>query len=193
MLEISGKHQDQSDEELLRRYLNSGDLDLLGELYARYMHLVYGVSLKYLEDREDARDAVMQIFERLITDLPRHQVRVFKSWLYVLTKNHCLMELRSRRQRKKKLPGLEIEQEFMESEVDLHPLDREERSMEQELRECMEQLKKEQRECIEMFYYQKLCYHEISQKLRIEEKKVKSYLQNGKRNLKICLETKNVR
>ena len=193
MLEISGKHQDQSDEELLRRYLKSGDLDLLGELYARYMHLVYGVSLKYLEDREDARDAVMQIFERLITDLPRHQVRVFKSWLYVLTKNHCLMELRSRRQRKKKLPGLEIEQEFMESEVDLHPLDREERSMEQELRECMEQLKKEQRECIEMFYYQKLCYHEISQKLRIEEKKVKSYLQNGKRNLKICLETKNVR
>ena len=193
MLEISGKHQDQSDEELLRRYLNSGDLDLLGELYARYMHLVYGVSLKYLEDREDARDAVMQIFERLITDLPRHQVRVFKSWLYVLTKNHCLMELRSRRQRKKKLPGLEIEQEFMESEVDLHPLDREERSMEQELRECMEQLKKEQREVIEMFYYQKLCYHEISQKLRIEEKKVKSYLQNGKRNLKICLETKNVR
>lgn len=193
MLEISGKHQDQSDEELLQRYLKSGDLDLLGELYARYMHLVYGVSLKYLGNREDAKDSVMQIFEKLITDLPRHQIRVFKSWLYVLTKNHCLMELRSRKQEEKSLAGLEIEQEFMESEADLHPIDREEHSLEKEIRECMEQLKKEQRECIELFYYQKLCYREISEKLQIAEKKVKSYLQNGKRNLKICLENKNVR
>jgi RNA polymerase sigma-70 factor (ECF subfamily) len=193
MLEISGKHRDQSDEELLQRYLTSGDLDLLGELYARYMHLVYGVSLKYLEDREDARDAVMQIFEKIITDLPRHQIRVFKSWLYVLTKNYCLMELRSRKQERKRATELKIEQEFMEYEADLHPIDREDQSMEQELRECMEQLKEEQRECIEMFYYQHLCYREIAEKMKIEEKKVKSFLQNGKRNLKICLENKNVR
>jgi len=193
MLEISGKHRDQPDEELLQRYLKSGDLDLLGELYSRYMHLVYGVSLKYLEDREDAMDAVMQIFEKIITEVPRHQIRVFKSWLYVLTKNHCLMELRSRKQERKSVPGLKIEQEFMEYEVDLHPLDRGDRSVEKELMECMEQLRKEQRECIQMFYYQDLCYREIAEKLKIDEKKVKSHLQNGKRNLKICLENKNVR
>ena len=90
MLEISGKHQDQSDEELLDKFQNSGNLDALGELYSRYMHLVYGVSLKYLVDRDDAQDAVMNIFEKLVTDLPKYKVQNFKNWLYVLTKNYCL-------------------------------------------------------------------------------------------------------
>ena len=116
MLEISGKHPDKSDEELLRNFRESGNLDVLGELYSRYMHLVYGVSLKYLSDRDDAQDAVMQIFEKLIHDLPRHEVTNFKSWLYVLTKNHCLMEIRSRKSTDKRLEGLKIEQEFMESD-----------------------------------------------------------------------------
>lgn len=193
MLEISGKHQDHPDEELLRKFQLSGSLDVLGELYARYMHLVYGVALKYLGDRNDAQDAVMQIFEKLITDLPRHEVQNFKSWLYVLTKNHCLMEIRSRKSAGNRLEGLKIEQEFMESEDEMHPIDREDRSMEDALKECMEKLKAEQKQCIELFYYQKLCYQEIAEKLHLEEKKVKSHLQNGKRNLKICLEGKDVR
>ena len=81
----------------------------------------------------------------------------------------------------------------MESEEEMHPLDREDHSMEDALKDCMEQLKTEQKQCIELFYYQKLCYQEIAEKLHMEEKKVKSYLQNGKRNLKICMEGKNVR
>jgi RNA polymerase sigma-70 factor (ECF subfamily) len=193
MLEISGKHRDKSDEELLQLYLKSGDLDLLGELYSRYMHLVYGVSLKYLEDRDDAMDSVMQIFEKLISELPRHQIRIFRSWLYVLTKNHCLMELRSRKQEKKWQEGVKIEYNFMDSAEEMHPIDRGDYSVEKELMECIEQLKEVQRKCIEMFYYQKLCYREISAQLHIAENKVKSHLQNGKRNLKICLESKNVR
>ncbi len=133
--------------------IDSGNLDVLGELYSRYMHLVYGVSLKYYGDRDDAQDAVMQIFEKLITDLPRHEVKNFKSWLYVLTKNHCLMEIRSRKSADQRLEGLKYEQEFMESEEDLHPIDREDNSMEDALKECIEQLKTEQKECIELFYY----------------------------------------
>lgn len=193
MLEISGKHQDQSDEELLDIFQNSGSLDVLGELYSRYMHLVYGVSLKYLGDRDDAQDAVMNIFEKLVTDLPKHKVQNFKSWLYVLTKNHCLMEFRSRKSADNRLEGLKIEQEFMESGIEMHPLDREDRSIEDALKKCIEKLKDEQKQCIDLFYYQKLCYQEIAAKLLMEEKKVKSYLQNGKRNLKICLEEKDVR
>lgn len=193
MLEISGKHQDQSDEELLEKFQNSGSLDVLGDLYSRYMHLVYGVSLKYLGNRDDAQDAVINIFEKLITDLPRHEVQNFKSWLYVLTKNYCLMEFRSRKSTDNRLEGLKIEQEFMESGDEMHPLDREDSSIEDALKECIEQLKVEQKQCIDLFYYQKLCYQEIAEKLKMEEKKVKSYLQNGKRNLKICLEEKNVR
>lgn len=193
MLEISGKHQNKSDEELLENFQNSGNLDVLGDLYSRYMHLVYGVSLKYFGHRDDAQDAVMHIFEKLIHDLPRHEVQNFKSWLYVLTKNHCLMEIRSRKSADNRLEGFKIEQEFMESDEEMHPIDRADSSIEDALKECIEQLKTEQKECIELFYYQKLCYQEIAKKLNMEEKKVKSYLQNGKRNLKICLEDKNVR
>jgi len=193
MLEISGKYPDTPDEELLGKYLSSGDMDVLGELYARYMHMVYGVSLKYLGTRDQAQDAVMQIFEKLVTDLPRHEVRTFRSWLYVLTKNHCFMQLRTARYRNRKMEEIKIEHEFMESADELHPMDREDHSIGDALKKCMEQLKSEQKQCIELFYYQKLCYREISDRLQMDEKKVKSHLQNGKRNLKICLENKNVR
>ena len=192
MLEISGKHPDRTDEELLLQFNKSGSLDTLGELYSPYMHLVYGVALKYLGDRDDAKDAVMQIFEKLISDLPGHEVRNFKSWLYVLTKNHCLMQIRAQKSTDGRLEGYKIEQKFMESEQEMHPIDREDDSIELALKECIEQLKFEQKRCIELFYYQKLCYQEIAEKLEMNEKKVKSYLQNGKRNLKICLEKKNV-
>lgn len=192
MLEISGKHPDITDEELLLQFNRNGNLDTLGELYSRYMHLVYGVALKYLGNREDARDTVMQIFEKLISDLPGHEVRNFKSWLYVLTKNHCLMQIRSQKSADGRMEGYKIEQEFMESDREMHPIDREDHSVEEALQRCIEQLKAEQKQCIELFYYQKLCYQEIAEKLEMTEKKVKSYLQNGKRNLKICLERKNV-
>ena len=193
MLEISGKHQKIPDEVLLDKFRKSGDLDLLGELYSRYMHLVYGVSLKYFGDRNEAQDAVMNIFEKLITDLPKHEVQNFKSWLYVLTKNHCLMEIRSRKSDHKKLEGLKIEAEFMESVGEMHPIDREADSIGDALKECIERLKSEQKQCIELFYYKKLCYLEVAKELKLDEKRVKSHLQNGKRNLKICLEGKNVR
>ena len=193
MLEISGKHKEKSDEELLLQFQKSANLDVLGELFARYMHLVYGVSLKYFKDRDEAQDAVMNIFEKLVADLPKHEVQNFKSWLYVLTKNHCLMEIRSKKSNDRRLEGLKIEQEFMESEYNMHPIDREEELLSDALKDCIEKLKSEQKQCIELFYYKKLCYQEVAEKLNMEEKKVKSYLQNGKRNLKICLEGKNVR
>ncbi len=192
MLEISGKHPDSTDEELLLQFNRNGNLEILGELYSRYMHLVYGVSLKYFGDREDARDTVMQIFEKLISDLPGQEIRNFKSWLYVLTKNHCLMQIRSQKSADGRLERYKIEQEFMESDQEMHPIDRGDHSVEEALKQCIEQLKAEQKQCIELFYYQKLCYQEIAEGLGIDEKKVKSFLQNGKRNLKICLEEKNV-
>lgn len=193
MLEISGKHQEISDEDLLAKYNKTGNLDVLGELYARYMHLVYGVSLKYLGVRENAQDAVMVIFEKLMKDLPRHHIQNFKSWLYVLTKNHCLMEIRTRKSADRRLEGLKIEQEFMESSQEVHPIDTDDPILEQALKECIEKLNSEQKQCIQLFYYQNQCYQEIAEKLGMEVKKVKSYLQNGKRNLKICLEGNHVR
>ena len=177
------------DGVLLEHYRSTGDLDILGELYRRYMHLVFGLCLKYLQNREDASDAVTQVFEKLIAEIPRHDIQNFKSWLYVLAKNHCLMQIRSDKSMDKKMDRWIKDQEhYMEFYPDLHPIDEDGNNGYSGLKECIEQLKHEQKTCIELFYYQNKSYREIAQTLEMEEKKVKSYLQNAKRNLKICLE-----
>jgi len=195
LLKLPGKKSGRkTEEELLRNFRDSGDLELLGELYSGYMHLVYGVCLKYLRDREESMDAVMQIFEKLISEIPRHEIINFRSWLHVVTKNHCLMEIRSRKTHDEKLhEWINETQIFMENSEDLHPIDDNERDMDRVLEECIEGLKDEQRECIRQFYFENRSYNEIAVNLDLDEKKVKSHLQNGKRNLKLCLELKNER
>ncbi|MFW5820890.1 MAG: RNA polymerase sigma factor, partial [Bacteroidota bacterium] len=167
------------EKVLLEKFRNSHNTEYLGELYSSYIHLVYGVCLKYLKERERSRDAVMEIFEKLIEEIPRHDIRNFKSWLYVLTKNFCLMELRSSKIRiEKEKIYIEEEKIFMESGVKMHPVDEEGSELNKALQECIEALKNEQKECIRMFYYKDKCYEEISQIMNLELKKVKSYLQN---------------
>ncbi len=190
MLTVShnrGKGQD--DKVLLQEYLASGDLEVLGTLYSRYMHLVYGLCLKYLQNREDAGDAVMQIFEKLLTEVERHEIHNFKSWLYVLSKNFCLMQIRSGKSRERKMDlwGKE-EEESVEFHPALHPIDEEGIDNHSALAECIEKLKAKQKDCIQLFYYQNWSYRQIAEILHLDEKKVKSHLQNAKRNLKICLE-----
>ena len=181
-------HKPQDDSELLKKYLSTSDLELLGTLYNRYIHLVYGVCLKYFKDREKSKDAVNEIFEKLIKEVSRFEIQNFRSWLYVLVKNHCLMEIRRARNEQKRFDQFSHDR-FMESFDIRHPIDEErDDALEERLIKCMEKLKQEQYSCIRLFYYENCCYKEIAGKLGIEEKKVKSYIQNGKRNLKICLE-----
>ncbi len=188
------KNKKQSDEELLADYLQKKDMDILGELYKRYMHLVYGLCLKYFKEREQSQDAVIQIFEKLLIEINKHEIRNFKSWLYVVAKNYCLMELR--KEKSSKTVSITNDGEmtvFMEKEVELHPIDRELNEInEQKLTNCIERLKDKQKSCIHLFYFENKSYREIGAMLQLEEKKVKSFIQNGKRNLKICMESKNV-
>jgi RNA polymerase sigma-70 factor (ECF subfamily) len=186
------KQEKKSDEDILSEFRSTGDLELLGKLYSSYMHLVYGVCLKYLKNREESMDAVMQIFEKLITEIPRHKIENFRSWLHVVSKNYCLMQLRSEKSNAEKQKEWVNEQlAFMEYEPVLHPLDGENPDLQAGLADCIEKLKEEHRECIRQFYYGNKCYNEIALSMNIDEKKVKSFLQNAKRNLKICLEGKN--
>ncbi|MDB5206428.1 MAG: sigma-70 family polymerase sigma factor [Flavisolibacter sp.] len=174
-----------SDAELVEQFKQSSDLAVLGDLYQRYMDLVYGVCLKYLKEPEDAQDAVMAVFEELVTKLQKHQVENFKSWLYTLAKNHCLMRLRSL----KKTPVTKMKEEFMQSEENGHLEDvmlREENFT--QLEYCMAQLATDQRKVIEAFYLQGKCYNEISAETGIDWNNVRSYIQNGRRNLKLCME-----
>jgi RNA polymerase sigma-70 factor (ECF subfamily) len=174
----------------VRLFREKPDLEIVGILFKRYMYLVYGVCMKYLKNREDSQDAVMQIFEVLVKDIPRFEIQNFKGWLYTVSRNYCLMQLRKISKEKNRHPEISSAV-FMESTAVLHPIEEEsDGDMQERLKNCLEQLREEQRLCVELFYYQQQCYKEIANGLRIGEEKVKSYIQNGKRNLKNCLESK---
>lgn len=193
-----------SDEELLARYREEGDIRILGQLYERYMHLVFGVCLRYLEEREWAKDEVMNIFERLVTAVSQQQEIVnFRTWLYVVTKNHCLMLLRSRKIETAHAEAMINDPVFfMENSSEMHPMDNSQEADSDDLNgedgmkrleECVERLKAEQRNCIRLFFYEGCSYRQISERLGMDENKVKSYIQNGKRNLRICIESLELR
>jgi RNA polymerase sigma factor (sigma-70 family) len=174
-----------SDKELVTAYQQTGDLQVLAGLYQRYMELVYGVCLKYLTDAETAKDAVMQIFEALITKLKKHEVDNFKSWLYTLAKNHCLMQLRSGKNKK----TVAISTDLMQNEEELHLNGALQKEAEfKKLERCLQTLSAEQKQTVELFYLQQKCYNEIVGLTGIEWNKVRSLIQNGRRNLKICMD-----
>ena len=173
------------DEELLKDYQSSEDQNLLAILYLRYTDLVYGTCIKYLKNSETAKDATIGIYEELIIKLKTHQVENFKSWLYVLTKNYCLMQLRKNKQNM----IIELPATVMQTE-DFSHLDSvlEKEKELKRLENCMETLNDEQNKVIKLFYLENKCYNEITGITGLEWNKVRSLIQNGRRNLKICME-----
>ena len=175
----------KEDAELVAEYKQNNDPNVLGELFQRYIDLVYGVCLKYLKQPENAQDSTIAIFEELGPKLLKHEVDHFKGWLYTLTKNHCLMRLRS----EKKQGTVKFDVELVQSEETPHlngVLEREENF--KQLEYCMGQLVTDQRRLIELFYLEGKCYNEIATITGMEWNKVRSYIQNGRRNLKLCIE-----
>jgi RNA polymerase sigma factor (sigma-70 family) len=174
-----------TDAELISLYKKTNDLKVLGQLYQRYMDLVYGVCLKYLKESERAKDAVMNIFEELMVKLKKHEVENFKSWLYQVAKNHCLMQLRTPRNFK----TVELPESLMQSGENVHldgVLEKEENL--QRLEYCLTTLSADQRKAVQLFYIEGKCYNEIVELMGQEWKQVRSHIQNGRRNLKICME-----
>jgi RNA polymerase sigma factor (sigma-70 family) len=164
-------------------------MDILGSLYGRYMDLVYGVCLKYLKEPEDAKDAVVNIFEELVSKLRKHEVETFKNWLYQVAKNHCLMKLRAG----KKMPIAKMDVSLVQTGENWHlngELEKEESF--RRLETCLGKLIPDQRTVIELFYLQGKCYNEIVSLTSLDWKQVRSYIQNGRRNLKICMEKQNI-
>lgn len=180
-----------SDEELFHQYHQHQQKELIGELFDRYLHLVLGVCFKYLKEEEKARDAAMAVFEKLMTGSSRQEVHSFKDWLFILTKNHCLMIIRHEQAGQRMLSEKfhELQAAVMENSGVMHLYDAEEQEHRfEKLRQALARLPDEQRQCIELFYYEDKSYQEVGQLTGFEIKKVKSCLQNGKRNLKIMLD-----
>jgi RNA polymerase sigma factor (sigma-70 family) len=172
------------DTELVALYKQSGDIGILSELYQRYMEQIYAVCLKYLKEPEIAKDAVMAIFEELIDKLKKHDVSYFRGWLYTVAKNHCLMQLRSQKQ----LP-LESNPDFMQLADNLHPdgvFEKEENL--NQLTKCIDALSSDQKQSVQLFYLQEKSYKEIAGLTNSDWNKVRSLIQNARRNLKNCME-----
>jgi RNA polymerase sigma-70 factor (ECF subfamily) len=177
-------YKSHSDEQLLSAYKIKQSSKIIGELYIRYGHLVFGTAMKYTKNKVDAEDITMVIFEKLPKKIISHEIQSFKSWLYMVTKNECLMLFR-----KKGNITMELKRE-LESEDTLEQKKNEEIQINL-LEDAIETLKEEQKKCIKLFYLEYKSYHEIAELLYMDLKKVKSAIQNGKRNLKINLEGRN--
>jgi RNA polymerase sigma-70 factor (ECF subfamily) len=178
---------DSTDADLVATYQDGHQLEILSILYQRYVDLVYGVCLKYLSDEELAKDAVMNIFEELIPKLRTHQVENFRGWLHVVAKNHCLMQLRSA----KNIKTTSLNESVVQLEESMHLNGVMEKESQLELMSaCIQSLPNEQQQCIELFYLQNKSYNEIVKITGYDWNAVRSHIQNGRRNLKLCMDKK---
>lgn len=176
-----------SDQELLEKFTQTGDNQWLGFLLQRYTMLLLGVCMKYLKNEEEAKDGVQQIFLKVITELRKYKVDYFKSWLYMVARNHCLMKLRDRQGKTAKMldesmavaEDSSIQAGLLEKE---HVLDL--------VNTALPLLNAEQKTCVTLFYLEKKSYQEISDITGFSASQVKSYIQNGKRNIKLLVEKK---
>lgn len=183
----NSKYKNYSDNDLINKFLETADNEFVGELYHRYGHLVLGLCIKYLKNKDEAQDLVIQIFTDLLKDLKKHKIQYFKSWLYVYSKNFCLMELRKRqRELKKELELQENVHLIMDFSNPEHLKEKEQQIVIME--QALEQLSQEQKQCIDLFYLKNKSYNEIIEITGYSNNEVKSHIQNGKRNLKIKME-----
>lgn len=179
------KKEESSDEELLARFKKTGEQVYFQQLYERYISLVYGLCLKYLQDADKSQDAVMDIYENLVRKIAGYEIGIFKNWLYSVVKNHCFHILRE----KKKEIIVDFDSQLMESDSVLDLFDEERNDgKEMALNNCIEKLPEPQRISVSKFFLEDKSYADIVDETGYHLKSVKSYIQNGKRNLKICIE-----
>ena len=182
----TNRYENISDNELLDRYYATNDQKWIGILLDRYTMLLLGVCMKYLKNEEEARDAVQQIFLKVLTEVSKYKIDYFKSWLYMVAKNHCLMKLRASQGRQmKELKEFAIE----DQETDKTELLANENAYNL-LEEAIDELSEEQKQCVTLFYLKKYSYQQITDVTGFTPMQVKSYIQNGKRNLRMLLERK---
>lgn len=179
-----------SDEELLNLYIKYSDYKYFQVLYERYIPLMYGLCLKYLKQEQDAQDAVVALYEDVSVKVKKYKIDNFKNWLYSVTKFYCFSLLKT----DKKEILVDFNTVIMESELPDTLL--EEKELQEEklkaVEDCVEKLPFPQKVCIEAFFFQDKSYADIVEITDYNLKSVKSYIQNGRRNLKICLEGKNL-
>ena len=185
---LFNKKINKTDEELISAFKQSGDKNVFADLFKNHVNTIYGTCLFYLQDKDEAKDAVMNIFEKLMRDLRHNEIKNFKAWLSFVVRNHCISAIRKRNtafKNTKSYYDYEFKDTSYETELKIESVDDE--TMLQYLEEGLLKLKETQRQCIELFYLKNLSYQQIRELTGYEINEVKSYIQNGKRNLKLLL------
>ncbi len=180
------------DADLVARYKVTGDGNIVGILFERHTMMVFGICMKYLRNEDEAQDAVMLIFEKLLIDLKKHEVENFKSWLHSVARNHCLMHIRSGKSKMEKHKEYQKDAPvIMEKSFVLHQeVENDKEVMLTQLEECMKKLNQQQKETVELFFLKEKSYTEVAEMTGYSMNEVKSYIQNGKRNLANCMNGK---
>lgn len=184
------QHTNFTDNELLSRFYSSHDNKWLGILFQRYTLLLFGVCMKYLKNEEEAKDAVQQVFMKALTELEKYKVDYFKSWIYMVAKNHCLMKLRDRPGKHTAELSDRMINSLTEEDNELKWTHLEKEHTLETLSASLQELNEEQKRCVILFYLEKKSYQEVAAETGFSLMQVKSYIQNGKRNLKILLDKK---
>jgi RNA polymerase sigma factor (sigma-70 family) len=177
-------YNDIDDNALLNYFYTDKNNKWLGILLQRYTSLLLGVCMKYLKNETEAKDAVQQVFLKAINELQKYKVDYFKSWIYMVAKNHCLMQLRSKGKYTTELSDnyslqddtTESKEKIVHKENNLNDLEK-----------ALLLLNEEQAICVTLFYLQKKSYNDIVNSTKYNLLQVKSNIQNGKRNLKLIM------
>jgi RNA polymerase sigma-70 factor (ECF subfamily) len=183
------RNNTKSDEELLIAFRQSGNKSVFADLFRNHVNTVYGTCIFYLQDKDEAKDAVMNIFEKLMEDLKHSEVKNFKAWLSFVVRNHCISLIRKKNTAFKNVKAYydyEYKETTFETELKIESVSDD--MLLEHLNECLPQLKEKQRKCIELFYLKNMSYQQVSETAGMEIHEVKSAIQNGKRNLKLMIE-----
>jgi RNA polymerase sigma factor (sigma-70 family) len=179
------KYTERSDQELIGLYQQDSNKELVAALFGRYIEMLYGLCLKHLKDQDESSDAVYEIYEILLAKLSTHEVANFKSWLYRVASNYCVDKIR-----KNKMNVVELSSQMQLTDFSYELIDdmHEKELILQKITYCMSTLNPNQKTSIDLFFFQEKSYQEISQDLNITWEQTRSLIQNGKRNLKNCME-----
>ena len=183
------KKEYTSDEDILKHYKQTGDKEIFADLFKKHVTVVYGTCLFYLQDKDEAQDATMQLFEKLLLDVNNREIDHFKGWLSFVVRNHCISLIRKQKSQSKNVKmyyEFEYQDANLETEESIGRVGDEQ--MLEQMKQSLPKLKEGQRICVELFYLKDKSYQEIANETSYSLNEIKSYIQNGKRNLKLLME-----
>lgn len=172
----------QTDEELVRLFIVTQRNPYFEELYERCSNKVYRKCLSFVKDQAKAEDFTHDIFLKLIFKLGSYQENArFSTWLYSITYNYCMDQLRINKKRAEVYDDEKLE---VPDDTDLNTMFEEPDVEAKRLNRAMERLTTEEKSVLMMKYQDELSIREISDIFKITESATKMRLLRSREKLR---------